>query len=242
MINDQFYLINSWRFVHILESVSSVWFQLTIVAGWLGIVVLTAEWLYFRQTTDPEIARKIVHIGTGNVILVAWWLQMPAWVGIGAAIVAGTIAIISYKLPILPGINSVGRKSFGTFFYAVSIGVLIAWFWPLEQPYYAAIGILIMTWADGFAAIIGQSFGKHPYQIWGIKKSWEGSLTMFLISYIVTCSILLAIQGVILPTFLVSLVVALAATILEIFSKLGIDNLTVPIASAAICFFLNQSL
>ncbi len=135
-----------------LESVPSLWLQLVIVGSWLGIVVFTAEFLHLKKVTYPEIVRKVVHIGTGNVILLAWWLEIPAWVGMGAAGVAGAIALISYRIPILPGINSVGRKSFGTFFYAVSIGILIAWFWPINQPQYAAVGILVMNlgrWISG---------------------------------------------------------------------------------------------
>jgi phytol kinase len=139
-----------------------------------------AETLHRRISTTLELARKVVHLGTGNVILVAWWLQLPAWVGISASVIASIIALLSYYIPFLPGINSVGRKSFGTFFYAVSIGVLIAWFWPVQQFQYAAIGILVMTWGDGLAGLIGQKFGQHPYEIWGMKKSWEGSLTMAL--------------------------------------------------------------
>ncbi|HSF75124.1 MAG TPA: phosphatidate cytidylyltransferase, partial [Microcoleus sp.] len=41
-------------------------------------------------------------------------------------------------------------------------------------------------------------------------------------------------------TWAVSAVVALVAATLESVSKLGIDNLTVPIGSGAIAFFLNQ--
>lgn len=217
-----------------------MWLQVGLVAIFLGAIVLSAELLHRYTSTDPEKVRKVVHIGTGNVILLAWWLGIPGWVGISAAIIASVIALLSYKFPILSGINSVGRQSFGTFFYAVSMGVLIAWFWPQQQPEYAAMGILVMTWGDGLAAIIGQRFGKHPYQLWGIKKSWEGSLTMCLVSYLVTALILLAIQGNIWPTWIVPIAVAIAATILEAFSKLGIDNLTVPIGSAALAFFLNQ--
>lgn len=208
----------------------------------MGVVLLLAESLNRFASVDSEITRKIVHIGTGNVILLAWWLQIPAWVGIAAAVLASAIALLSYRLPILPGVNSVGRLSFGTLFYAISIGVLVAWFWPLQQPQYAALGILVMTYGDGFAAIIGQKFGKHPYKLWGIQKSWEGSLTMALVSYAVSCLILLAVQGAIWPTWFVPAAVAIAATGLEAFSKYGIDNLTVPIGSAAVAFFLNQFL
>ncbi len=222
------------------EIPTTVWLQISLVGAWLGLILLIAEGLNRFTQTDPEISRKIVHIGTGNVILLAWWLEIPAWMGIAAAVLAGAIALISYFFPILPSVNSVGRQSWGTFFYAVSIGVLIAWFWPLQLPQYAALGILVMTWGDGLAATIGQRFGKHTYQVWGIKKSWEGSLTMFLVSFFVSNLILLAVQGNIWQTWVFAAVVALVATILEAFSKFGIDNLTVPLGSAAIAFFLNQ--
>ncbi|WP_202222796.1 diacylglycerol/polyprenol kinase family protein [Okeania sp. KiyG1] len=228
--------------VTIISTFPNIFIQVFLVGAWLGIILIFAEALNRFAKVDPEISRKVVHIGTGNVILLAWWLQIPAWVGIMAGILSAAIALISYRLPILPSVNSVGRKSLGTFFYAVSIGILIGCFWFIEQPQYAALGILIMAWGDGLAAVIGQNFGKHPYQVWGMKKSWEGSLTMCLVSYIICSLILLAVQGNIWQTWVVAIPVALGATALETLSKIGIDNLTVPLGSAALCFVLNQLL
>ncbi len=219
-----------------------VWQQIIIVGTWIGTILSIALIANRYTNADSEITRKIVHIGTGNIILFAWWLNIPASVGIGASIVASIVTLLSYKFPLLPGINSVGRQSLGTFFYAVSIGVLIAWFWSIEQPQYAALGILVMTWGDGLAALVGQRFGNHRYKVWGIQKSWEGSLAMAAVSYIVSSLILLSVQGSIWQTWLISLVIALVATSLEAFSKFGIDNLTVPLGSAAIAFALTQLL
>ena len=216
--------------------------SITLVGAWLGAILIVAEALNRFTSVSSEVSRKVVHIGSGNVILLAWWLHIPAWIGIAAGIVSGAIALISYKLPILPSINSIGRASFGTFFYAVTIGILIAWFWPLHLEQYAALGILIMTWGDGLAAIIGQRFGKHSYQVVGMKKSWEGSLTMCLVSFIICSLILLGVEGNIWQIWLVSLGVALAATGLEAFSKWGVDNLTVPVGSAVLCYWLIEIL
>jgi phytol kinase len=225
-----------------LELTPDLSLQISIVGLGLGAIVLLAETLHRRTPTNSELARKVVHIGSGNVILVAWWLKIPTWVGISASIIASIIALLSYYIPFLPGINSVGRKSLGTFFYAISIGVLIAWFWPLQQFHYAAIGILVMTWGDGLAGLFGQKFGQHPYEVWGMKKSWEGSLTMAVTSYVVSCLILLSVQGNVWQTWLVPVAIALVATALESFSKLGIDNLTVPLGSAALGYYLSQLL
>jgi phytol kinase len=224
-----------------LLSTPSLSLQIAIVAVWVSLILLIA-WVTNRLNSDPELVRKIVHIGTGNVILFAWWLNIPASVGITASILASAVTLLSYLFPILPGINSVGRQSLGTFFYAVSIGVLVAWFWHLQQPQYAALGILIMAWGDGLAALIGQRFGKHKYQVFEAQKSWEGSLTMAVVSYIVCSLIFLFTLGNVWQTWLISLAVALVATCLEAFSLLGIDNLTVPLGSAALAFVLIQLL
>jgi phytol kinase len=50
------------------------------------------------------------------------------------------------------------------------------------------------------------------------------------------------VQGNVWQTWVVSLAIAFVATSLEAFSKLGIDNLTVPLGSAAVGFFLSQIL
>lgn len=220
-------------------SIPVFWLQIASAAIWVLLILLIA-WVVNRFADKPEIVRKIVHIGTGNVILIAWWLDIPASVGITASILASAITLLSYRFPILPGINSVGRQSLGTFFYSVSFGILVAWFWYLQQPQYAALGILIMTWGDGLAALIGQRFGTHKYKVFGTEKSWEGSLAMMLVSYLVSSLILVGTQGNSWQTWVVSLLVAVIATALEAVSFLGIDNLTVPLGSAAIAFFLSQ--
>ncbi|WP_096594009.1 diacylglycerol/polyprenol kinase family protein [Calothrix sp. NIES-2098] len=225
-----------------LDSISPLWLQIAIVAVWVLFILAIAWGVNRFAHKDPEIVRKIVHIGTGNVILLAWWLNIPASIGITASILASAVTLLSYRFPILPGINSVGRQSLGTFFYSVSFGILVGCFWYLQQPQYAALGILVMTWGDGLAALIGQRFGKHKYKVFGLQKSWEGSLTMTLVSWLVSSLVLLGVQGNIWQTWVVALIVAVVATGLEAFSFLGIDNLTVPLGSAALAFFLIQRL
>ncbi len=223
------------------NTIFSFIYPLVAVFVYLSGLVFLAEALSKLIPEDPELIRKVVHIGSGNVILLAWWLNISAGVIVSAAIIAGAIAITSYIIPILPSIESVGRKSFGTLFYAISMGVLTACFWS-NTPQYAVIGILVMAWGDGMAAIIGQRFGKHIYRIGEIGKSWEGSLAMAIASLAVTASVLLALEGSSWQIWLVSVAVAAIATTLEAFSKLGIDNLTVPLCSGFFCFFCIQAL
>ncbi|MEM8674807.1 MAG: diacylglycerol/polyprenol kinase family protein [Cyanobacteria bacterium P01_G01_bin.67] len=229
----------------LLPNLGNTWHNLVLplgaVFGYLALLIVLAEILSHLLPNDPELTRKVVHIGSGNVILLAWWLEISQEVIISAAIIAAAIAIISYILPILPSIESVGRKSFGTLFYALSMGLLTLFFWQ-DRPQYTVIGILIMAWGDGMAAIIGQRFGQHKYQLGQIIKSWEGSLAMTIAALIVTVTVLWSVEGNSWQIWLIAVVVAVVATIFEAFSKLGIDNLTVPIISGFLCFFGVQAL
>jgi phytol kinase len=219
-----------------------LWFRIILVPIYVGSIVVAAELGHRWGWLAPEQSRKIVHIGTGNVIALAWVLQLPAWVGITSAVMAGAITLVSYWLPILPGVNSVGRQSYGTFFYAVSMGLSIAIFWPIGHPEYAVLGILVMAWGDGLAAIIGQRWGRHPYEIWGNRKSLEGTATLMLVSYAVATVVLLAANGNLPIVWLAGIPVAIAAVILESISQFGIDNITLPLGTAALAFWLVETL
>jgi len=223
--------------LYLFPSPIPLWLQIGAIAGWLGGVLLLAEILR-RWRGESELVRKVVHIGTGNILFLAWGLRIPLWVCLIACISFSIIAYISYYQPILPMLNSVGRKTLGVFYYAVSITCLVAWFWSINLPEYAVVGVLVMAWGDGLAALVGQRWGKHRYEFMNNKKSWEGSLAMLIIGYVVTAFVLAIANGMSLSTWLIPLPVAIVATTLEAISPGGTDNLTVPLASGFLCYGL----
>ena len=89
-----------------------------------------------------------------------------------------------------------------------------------------------MTFGDGLAGVIGKSFNSKSWIFFKQKKSLFGTMTMFLTSLIVVCSIGYAQQN---SFYLNYFTIAFLATFLEQFSVLGIDNLIVPISSS-LCF------
>ena len=63
-----------------METISPLSLQIAPAAVWVGLIIFIA-WVVYRFTdSEAEIIRKIVHIGMGNVILIAWWLDIPAYV------------------------------------------------------------------------------------------------------------------------------------------------------------------
>ena len=210
--------------------------QITAVAVWLGLVFLASEILHrFKQ--DPELVRKVVHIGTGHVLLIAWWLQIPTWLCVSAGVTFTAIALASHHTNILPMLNDVGRKTYGVFYYALSITILVGLLWD-HHPQYAVIGVMVMSWGDGMAALVGKRFGKHTFIYMGNKRSLEGSLAMFVTSLIVMLGIFASCHSLSARDVGVAIPVAAIAAMLEAFSPGGTDNLSVPLASASLSYFL----
>ena len=108
---------------------------------------------------------------------------------------------------------------------------MIYLFWD-KDPYALITGFFIMTFGDGLAGLIGKSFNSKSWIFFKQKKSLFGTLTMFLTSMVVVCSIGYAQQKSLNLNYFT---IALLGTVLEQFSVLGIDNFFVPISSA-LCF------
>ena len=94
-----------------------------------------------------------------------------------------------------------------------------------------------MGYGDGFAAIIGGKYGKNKFRVLGNQKSIEGSLAMFVFSFIVSLVILSIFNPA--NVILLSLVLASVSTILEAYSPYGLDNLTVPLGTSLVYYLLS---
>ncbi|PZV11735.1 MAG: phosphatidate cytidylyltransferase [Pseudanabaena sp.] len=214
--------------------------QISAVAIWLGLVFLASEILR-RLKQDSELVRKVVHIGTGNVLLIAWWLHIPTWLCVTAGVTFSAIALASHYTNILPMIHDVGRKTYGVFYYALSITILVTLLWD-SHPQYAVIGVMVMSWGDGMAALIGKRFGKHTFVHLGNKRSLEGSFAMFFTSLMVMIGIFGITHGIHARDIGIAMPVAAIAALLEAYSPGGTDNFSVPLSSAALSYVLQSFL
>jgi len=177
---------------------------------------------------SKEIVRKIVHIGIGPLIPIAQFLKINQNSALIFTGIVSLMVFINYKYKLFPTIEDVDRKSYGTLFYCLSLFILIYLFWD-KDPYALISGFFIMTFGDGLAGLIGKSFNSKSWIFFKQKKSLFGTMTMFITSLIVVCSIGYAQQNSLNLNYLT---IAFFATLLEQFSILGIDNFIVPISSA----------
>ena len=206
-----------------------------VIALWIVTILVIAFFCKKYFPKKEELSRKIIHIGTGPVILLAWLFDIPKNIAFLSAFFI-TIALgINYQFRLLPEIEDIERKSFGTIGYGISITILLLLFWP-RYASSISIGILSMAFGDGLAGLVGRSINSPKWLVFGQTKSIAGTCTMGSIVAITTATISSINNLDIQPIEI--LVISLIATFLEQISPWGIDNITVPIGVTCIGIWL----
>lgn len=194
---------------------------------YVAILLIITEKLLAKH---PEISRKVLHIMVGNVAFI-----LPIFVTkeIMAFIAAGPFIIFTFLMSPYTPIKSIRGKTstvghgMGLVYYSITWTVLAYLFF--DNMVVIAIGILAMSYGDGFASVIGLKFAKKKYNIFGDQKSYIGSAAMFIFTFI-TMIVALFYYNISI-TFYILLVlsfISLVVSIVEAFTPIGLDNLTVP--------------
>ena len=199
------------------------------------LLILTEKVLY----KNPTISRKFLHIMVGNV---AFILPIFLTREIMAFAAAGPFILLTFLMsphtPIksIRGKTSAAGHGMGLVYYSIAWTVLAYVFF--DDKVIIAIGILAMSYGDGFASVIGQKFGKQKFDIYDDQKSYIGSASMFIAAFIMFIVALVFYDITITSRVIVFLgIIAISVTIAEIITPKGIDNLSVPFI-ASIYFYL----
>lgn len=191
------------------------------------------------KLVGDEGARKFIHIGVSN-----WWIlamiffegENAIWFAIVPPITFILLNYYSYKTNLIKSMERSGNGNLGTVYFPISLLILvILTFGVINKPEIGAVGILVLGYGDGLAAVIGKAFGKHKLVD---NKSLEGSLTMVFASFIVV-TMVLSLSGYTLLTALwVAAVVSVVSTVVELYTPKGLDNLSVPLFSSLLIYVL----
>jgi phytol kinase len=211
------------------------WLGVVVVSGWLTMLALVAVLVRRRWSVQQEWSRKVVHIGGGAVVPLAWVTGIDRWLALSAAALITLLAAFNHRQRLLPAIEDVGRDSFGTVAYGLSITVLLAWLWP-ERADAVCAGVLVMALGDGLAGLVGPLVPSPSWRVLGERRSLAGTSSMAVASLVVLL-VLSLVRMPAAPEPLMLLVMVGTATALEQVAPLGVDNLSVPLAVAALWRF-----
>ncbi len=186
-----------------------------------------------RSLKDSEALRKLAHIGTGALAILFPWLfssllPVVAVCGLSLLLLLA-IATVPYLRTRLGGsMYAVDRVSFGEFYFPVSVAILF-WLAQGDKLLYV-VPLLVLTFADAAAAILGTTYGRVAYSGAGGKKSVEGSAVFFTIAFFAVHVPLLVYSQLSRPqTLLVAVDIALVVTLLEAIAWRGLDNIFIPL-------------
>ena len=193
----------------------------------IAVFLISIIYKKFNQE-NKEVLRTIIHIGLGPLIPLAKYLNIDQFSALTFTGIISLLVFLNYLYKLFPTIEDVDRKSFGTLFYCLSLFILIFLFWE-KDPNALIAGFFIMSFGDGLAGLIGKNFNSKSWFFLNQKKSLIGTLTMFLTSFVVICSLGYIQQYNFNINFFT---IAVLATALEQISFIGIDNFIVPISTA----------
>ena len=178
------------------------------------------------RPNQRELSRKIVHIGTGAVVPLAWFFQTPFVVALPVAAVITVVTALNHQWHFIPAVEDIDRNSYGTVAYGLAITMLLILCWPARADAVCA-GVLVMALGDGLAGLIGRSVNSARWTVLGQTKSVAGTLTMALVSTLVLVGLMLVSGNAI--AWRVALGISAMATALEQVGPAGVDNLSVPL-------------
>ena len=206
-------------------------FGLVAIALWLALLATMAHLLRRWRPDQPEWSRKVVHLGAGLVLPMAWATGIGRTVALAAAALATILAAVNQRTRLLPGLESVNRRSYGTVAYGLSILLLLWWGWPRHAAVVVAAG-LTMAFGDGLAGVLGPAYPSPNWSVLGQRKSLLGTVCVALVATGAGWVLLgeqLSVSQL--------LVLGVVAAGLEQISVLGVDNLLLPLGTAVL---LNQ--
>jgi phytol kinase len=206
----------------------------------LILVVIAIGFLMSRSDRfTAEFVRKFVHIGVSN-----WWFILIATfdtlsyalVGPIVFIIANGVAVVTGAADVLGVKDKV--RNLGLVYFPISLLLLVLLGYDGMLPMWACgMGAMAMGYGDGLAGLIGKHFGRK--KICG-GKSFTGTAVMFVVTMLVVIGFSAGyrIDSVWSLSWWTGVVVALLSAALEAFTPFGLDNITVPLGTAALAYLM----
>jgi phytol kinase len=213
-----------------------------LALAWLRLNDFAAH----RGWISSDLSRKIIHIGTGPIFVLCWllfpenasarWFAMLVPLAITAQFVLVGSGLIKDEAAVKAMSRSGDRREIlqGPLYYGLAFIILTLVYWK-SSPI-GLVALMLMCGGDGLADVLGRRIRSSRLP-WNRKKSWIGSLAMFLgglLTALLVLAVFLALGvfpgavGGYLPALTA---IALVATLVESLPLANIDNITITLTA-----------
>ena len=218
----------------------SAFIGLALVSLALVVLLLILRLYQIKLKPHPETVRKLMHSLMGLVTLTFPWLFQETW---PVWLLAGSSMLLLFLLRTLPVLksgvsnvlNAVERNTLGEVYFPLAVAAIFQLSSGNLVLY--LIPVMVLSFADAMAAVVGLRYGYTRYQTCDGEKSLEGSLAfLFVTTFCVLVPLLLLTDLGKSETLLIALLLGILVMLFEAVAWRGLDNIFIPFAS----FFLLQ--
>lgn len=204
----------------------------------VALIVLTFGLLRIWQRRKPapsaELVRKAAHMLSGAIAAAFPWLFQSMWPGVALCSVAFFAMLTMRFIPVLRQTygrvtGSVDRQTWGELYFPAAVACV--WVLSERDPILFVVPVLLLTFGDAAAALVGVAFGRHTFRTTEGQKSVEGSLAFLAVGTAATF-VALSILTPGMDIVKVALIATLLACLLMIFEAVawrGMDNILLPV-------------
>jgi phytol kinase len=143
-------------------------------------VLVLGETLHRVFGVEPERTRKLVHVLMGLVATsFPWVFGDPRPVVLVCSVFAAILgaSLLSSRLP---SVHQVDRRTAGALWFPLAVAAVFVG--ARGRPELYATSMLVLTFADPAAALVGRTCGAHRYRSGRDAKSVEGSLAFLAVA------------------------------------------------------------
>jgi phytol kinase len=207
-----------------------------LCVGYVFAIIGVAELLRRAFGYGTNFTRKVIHIGVG---MMSWFLPFlfdNPWPFVVAAAFFSVVNLLDWRFGFFSAMSSSDRSNLGTVYFPLAAAAVAVIFW--DQPPLMVAALMPLTWGDGIASVIGRTFGKSAYTVFGHTRTLQGSAGFFFAGLLFTWLALWLIPGPPTIDAWTALGPAVAimgsTTLIEAVSIWGLDNITITGASILI--------
>ena len=195
---------------------------MTTVLLCFGLLVcfLVLELSVRRYGVSPEITRRFAHVFAG-LFAVVMYLTTPGFIYLSCVVIFGCAVLISYGKNYFTSIHRVRRRTYGELF--LPLGLLAAYLIAGGETSVYIPAVLVLTLADPLGGVMSDIRRLH-------RSTVTGSLVFFVVTVIILISMTIH-----MPLWIIA--ISAIVTVVERISKVGSDNLTIPVAVAVLLLF-----
>ena len=201
----------------------------------LSLLLVFTELVYRRLGVKGEVTRKFAHFTATLSTVTFPYIFNDHWYVLTLAVIFFVLLYISRNGVQLKSIHDIERISVGSYLLPVSIYLTFLISFNLNERLFFILPMLILAICDPMAGILGLEVQKYNHKIrlfgWKLQKTWLGSGS-FLVSSFMISIIALYFNRMVLDvkTFWLALGIAVIATLAELISWRGSDNLFIPMS------------